>query len=253
MEIKKLEFLIRLGLGIWSAALFGGLGFSTTLVFQAGDTLKFFKEDSIVDQWIMGQETRTEPEEYIITKKTKVSADSNYFFVYEEEYYPVKDSISTKISFYNANKKKFFQRSYKSERKISFDLTKLYNKMLILVTTDKFNVNPSLEFIKNKKNQKVIKEDKWQRIINYELSPNLNYLVMHNRNPYSGKLWDYIYFIDLKTKKDWTYLFPVCLSCKRTKIDLSIDDEGKVEVIHKNEHRIFDKDGNLLNIFIKLD
>ncbi|MBA7544100.1 hypothetical protein ES705_36447 [subsurface metagenome] len=99
----------------------------------------------------------------------------------------------------------------------------------------------------------IINSGDWTRIVDYKLSQNCRYLVFHTRRPYARKLWDYIYFIDLKTKKDWQYLFPICISCKRGKFSLDVNNTGQVDVVYKAEHRIFSKEGKLLDIFIKLD
>jgi len=109
--------------------------------------------------------------------------------------------------------------------------------------------------IKNNNNKRIIDLKQWTNIVNYEISPIGRYALFHAKKPYNNKLWDYIYFLDLETNKTWEYLFPFCFSCKRGWLDLKIDDEGKSEVIYqnKNEHRIFDKDGNLVDIFVKFD
>ena len=73
------------------------------------------------------------------------------------------------------------------------------------------------------------------------------------RKRYSRKLWDYLYFIDLQTKQNWEYMFPTCLSCKRTNITLAIDDNGQVEAVHRAEHRVFSSEGKLIDIFLQVD
>lgn len=226
--------------------------FFNILVFQNADTLKFVKGDSVVDIWLLTEKIQeTDLGKIIFNKKSKVSKDNKYFFIYEEKYYPSKDSFFTKILFYDADKEKLWEKTPETGRKISFHLTNIYNDIVILVTTDKFNINPDLKSIKDNKIKEIIKEREYQRIIKYEFSSNMRYLILHIRNPYNTKMWDYIYSIDLQNQKKWNYLFPMCVSCKKNKIDLSIDNNGKAEVIYKGEHRIFSKDGELLDIFIK--
>jgi len=222
-----------------------------SLVYLAGDTLKFIEGDRLVDLWFIVETTPTE--HVLINRQAKVSDDHQYFFIHEETYYTLNDSISTKIKIYDAGKKIIMQKTLSGERKINYYLTSLYNKTIFLGTTDKNDGNPSLILIKNGNNQEIINENQWQYIVKYEVSPNLRYMVLQTKNPHLGKTWDYIYFIDLMTKKNWEYLFPVCFSCKRGRIDLSVDNNGQVNVVHRNEHRIFSEEGRLIDIYIKLD
>jgi hypothetical protein len=62
---------------------------------------------------------------------------------------------------------------------------------------------------------------------------------------------DSIYFYDLIAAKDWDYLFPSCLSCKKSRIYLEVDNDGRAEVIHKNEHRVFTSGGILTDIYLR--
>ena len=227
--------------------------FFNILVFHQADTLKFVKGDSVIDKWVLDEKIeKTDLGTVIHSKKSKVSQDNKYFIYYEEEYYSKRDSFVTTLSLYDARKRKLWERSPENNRKISFYLTNIYKDFVILVTTDNYNLNPSLKFIKDKKVKEIIKEKEWQRIVKYEFSPNIQYLLLHVKNPYNTKMWDYVHCIDLKSKKTWTYLFPICVSCKKYKLDLSIDNNGKAQVIYKNRHRIFSKNGTLIDIFIKL-
>uniref|UniRef100_A0A7C4TGN0 Dipeptidylpeptidase IV N-terminal domain-containing protein n=1 Tax=candidate division WOR-3 bacterium TaxID=2052148 RepID=A0A7C4TGN0_UNCW3 len=221
------------------------------LVFQFGDTLKFYKNDSLIDQWIM--EAREEAQKGIYyLQKAKVSTDNKKFLLYEEKFFSEKDSIFTKLTLYDADKKKVWSKIKGGQRKISFELTNLYPDKIIIFTLDRTNSFPVMEIMKGNRTRK-IDLTQWTGIVDYEISPNGRYLLFHTKKPYSSRLWDYIYFLDLQTKAEWEYLFPFCFSCKRGKIFLKIDDEGKSEVIYRNEHRIFDKKGNLVDIFVKVD
>lgn len=248
MEFKKIELLFCLGFGIWN------LGFSNTLVFQFGDTLKFFKNDSLVHQWILKSSEYTENSGYYI-EKAKVSPDNMKFFIYEERYFPDRESTFTRLTLYNAERNKIWSKEKGGQRKILFELSRIYSDKVILFTTERTNISPEMVIIKNNNNKRIIDLKQWTNIVNYEISPIGRYALFHAKKPYNNKLWDYIYFLDLETNKTWEYLFPFCFSCKRGWLDLKIDDEGKSEVIYqnKNEHRIFDKDGNLVDIFVKFD
>jgi len=222
------------------------------LVFQSGDTLKFYKNDTLMDQWIIKTSEETESGSYYI-QKAKVSPDNKKFLFYEEKYFPAKDSIYTKLTLYGANRKKIWTKIRSGVQKICFDLTHIYTDRVTLLTTNLANASPIMEIIKGNKTTRKIDLTQWTSIVDYEISPNDRYVLFHAKKPYNSRLWDYIYFIDLKTNKTWEYLFPLCFSCKRGRIDLKVNDDGKSEAIYKNEHRIFDRDGNLVDIFVKMD
>ena len=103
-------------------------------------------------------------------------------------------------------------------------------------------------FFNSKQREIILVQNKREGIICWVLE----YLLFHTRNPYYDKPWDYIYFCDLETGKSWEYLFPTCLSCKRGRIELEIDDNGRSEVIHRKEHRVFSSKGVLEDIYLKL-
>jgi len=227
----------------------------STLVFQSGDTLKFIEDSNITDIWTMGVPRKNEQSGIIFTKNAKVSKDNKYFFIYEEFHSLDNESVFTILSIYDANRNRIQTESLGGERKISFDLTNIYKGIVILATTHKYGSKPSFYLIRGTKNKElIINENEWLRIVNYEISPNLRYIVFHTLHPQGSKIWDYIYFIDLEMKKNWSYLYPVCLSCRRGRLDLNVDNDGKVEVIrNKNECHIFSKDGELIDIFTKID
>ena len=235
------------------AFLTKGLLIANILVFQQGDTLKFLKNNEVIDQWALFEDPQNQSSDHIVyTKRSKVSSDSSHFFIYEEERHTLTDSVFTKITLYNAEQVKLWEEYTGKGRRISFSLTNIYKDMIILVTTNSGHTDPGLEIIINKKKKVIIKENEWHRIIRYAISPNMQYLILHVKNPHNKKMWDYIYFVDVNTYDNWTYLFPICVSCKRKKIELSVYDNGKSEVIYKGEHRVFSRQGKLIDIYRKL-
>lgn len=230
-----------------------GLLIANILVFQQGDTLRFLKNNEVIDQWLLFEDPQNQSSDHLVyTRRSKVSVDSSHFFIYEEERHTLTDSVFTKITLYNAGQVKLWEKCMRKGRRISFYLTDIYKDIIILVTTNSGHTNPSLEIIINKKKKEIIKENEWHRIIRYAISPNMQYLVLHVKNPHNKKMWDYIYFVDIDTYDNWTYLFPICVSCKRKKIELAVYDNGKSEVIYKGEHRVFSKQGKLIDIYRKL-
>lgn len=230
----------------------GGLGFSNSLVFKEGDTLKFYKNDSLINQRVLQRIEYSEEGGYYI-ERAGISPDNKRFFICEEEYSPEKDSIFTKLNVYNSDQKRIYSRVESGKRRINAELTKVYPDKIIIFITDRLGDNPVMEIIKNNKTKKTVHLKQWTSIANYTISQNGRYILFHAKKPYNNKLWDYIYSLDLETNKSWEYLFPFCFSCKRGWIDLKIDNDGKSEVIYRNEHRIFDRDGNLIDVFVKLD
>ncbi len=252
-----LEFLVRGG-GFKKKTLLTArfleyiVGFNVILL-QHGDTLKFIGNNRIVDTLIMGEIIQqAEAGEVIYNRSSKVSEDNKHYLLYEEKYFTANDSIFTKLALYNVNKEKIWERISPDDRKISFSLTDFCGDFIVYVTTDKYGANPSMEFIKNGKSDGIIKKNEWHRLVNYSVSPNKRYLLLHVKNPYINTIWDYIHFVDLKNGDNWTYLFSTCISCKRSDIALNIDDNGQSEVVHKGEHRVFSRKGELIDIFIRL-
>jgi hypothetical protein len=219
----------------------------------SGDSLVFTVGGNPADILLLNNGDAVGSTDIIHTRKAKVSPRGIYCTIYEETYFRLVDSITTDMVMYDSLRNKQWQRACAGRRKISYDLSQVLDDMLILVTTDKSNGLPEVELIENNKATTVIKKGKLRKINDYTLSPNLRYIALHARNPYNNRLWDYIYFVDIETDKHWSYLFPVCLSCKRAKISMSVDDDGQVEVIYKTEHRIFSKDGQLVDIFMKVE
>jgi hypothetical protein len=222
-------------------------------VTLSGDSLIFTRGSNPADVILLNTGDATGSTDIIHTRKAKVSPRGIYCTIYEETYFRLVDSISTDMVMYDSLQNKQWQRTYVGKRKISYDLSRVLDDLVILVTTDINNSLPEVELIKNNKAAIIIKEGKLRKITDYTLSPNSLYIALHAINPYNNRLWDYIYFVDIETGKDWFYLFPVCLSCKRVSIQLLVDNDGQVEVIYKAEHRIFSKDGQLVDIFMKME
>lgn len=231
---------------------FGGLGFTNSLVFQSGDTIKFFRDEKLITQWIL-KDSVDEIGGYTRINKAKVSPDNKFLLFYEEQLFGTNDSIFSKLTLYNAHKNKIWSRIKAGERKISFELASIFEDMVIVFYTDRLNGFPIMEMIHMNGVKKTIDLRQWDIVINYELSANRRYMLFHAKKPYMNKLWDYIYFLDLKTNKTWEYLFPTCFSCKRGWVELKVDNNGRCEVIQNKEYRIFNKEGSLLDIFVRFD
>ena len=225
----------------------------TTLIMQEGDTLEFFVEDSLVETWILGEQTeKIDSLEIFSVKKAKIAPDCHAFFIHETKY-SATSVPKTKISLYDADRQLLWEELSSETRMPSFELSNLYDSLFIFGETDLGGRFPALFIVENGKKDTLIPMGKWEIIVNYELSENCNYLVAYTRNRRSGKLWDYVYSYDLRQKSDWAYLFPLCLSCKRGKLDVAVDDSGKVEVGYKGEYRIFSKSGRLIDVFFKYE
>jgi hypothetical protein len=222
-------------------------------VTLSGDTLFFTYSVDSADTLLLNAGNAANSTESIHTRKAKVSPRGIYYMIYEETYFRLVDSIVTKIVMYDSLRNKQWKRAYAGKRKISYDLSRVFDDLVILVTTDIKNNLPEVELIKNNRAAIIIREGKLRKITDYTLSSNSRYIALHASNPYNNRLWDYIYFVDIETGKIWSYLFPVCLSCKRVSVRLLVDNDGQVEVIYKAEHRIFSKDGQLVDIFMKME
>jgi hypothetical protein len=234
------------------------------LVFLNGDTLIFMKNGGVIDQKKLTIHTiRNTQGEKRISLQAKVSPDNRFYLIHEtkQEIVIVQDaghdirkdtSTSTEISFHNAEMEILYAEKTGDNRYISYELSNIHNSLFVLTTWDEHNNNPAFSIIKDGKKTEIIKEDQWQRIVSYKMSSNNRFLLFHTRNPYHGKPWDYIFFYDRNTGNSWEYIFPTCLSCKKGRIELEIDDNGRSEVIHKKEHRVFSPDGVIQDIYLKL-
>ncbi|MEO0216424.1 MAG: hypothetical protein ABIL14_05365, partial [candidate division WOR-3 bacterium] len=121
-----------MGFGFWD------LGFTQSLVFQTGDTLKFYKNGSLIEQRILKREESTNDGGYYI-EKAGVSSDNKRFFICEERYFPEKDSIFTRLIVYNSEQKKIYSKIKSGKRKISTELTKIYPDKIVVFIVDRFN------------------------------------------------------------------------------------------------------------------
>jgi hypothetical protein len=225
-----------------------------SLVFQNGDTLFFMKESTYADTIILDVWFVDGRESFRVVRQAKTASDNMTYFIHTATYSETEPEslVSTRITFYNAEKKKLGEEKETGSRNISFELSNIYDSMLIVTTWGRDYGNPAVLVIKDGKKTQIIKEMDWLRIVSYQVSPNNRYILFHTRNPFHAILWDYIYFYDLETGNDWDYVFPTCLSCKKARIELEINDSGRSEVVHKNEHRIFSPEGVLEDIYLKL-
>ncbi len=224
------------------------------LVFQSGDTLLFEEHGRIVETWVLGEEVDGDSivrERRI--RQAKVSPDNRLFFVHTLVVDGNYEYVRSEIVFYTAAQEQILREAYKGDEKVLYKSSEVHDSLFIVAVGDKYNKDPYLRTIKDGEETMLFERGTWQRIVSVELSPNNKYLVLHPRKRYSRKLWDYIYFVDLTTKRDWEYQFPTCLSCKRTNISLAVNDDGQVEAIHKAEHRVFSKEGKLIDIFLQID
>jgi hypothetical protein len=223
------------------------------LVYQNGDTLLFTEQDSVIDQWLLGEKiSQTDSVEIRFHKEAKISSNNENFFIYNEQY-KQGELIKTEILLYNAFQEELWRDSAYGEEIISFRLSNVYDSLFIVVRSLRSGKAPILYTVKDTLKEIIIGEGTWDKIIDYSISPNRRYLLLHTKNPYAQRSWDYIYFVDRESKKDWQYLFPICASCRRAKIALVVDDAGISEIITKGQHRIFSKDGKFIDYFLKFD
>jgi hypothetical protein len=223
------------------------------VILQSGDSLFILGSNDAADTLVIAATVIDSASGLRIENKVKVSESGEKYCVYEERYLLGADSlVSTKISFYDEHQAVMLEEEIADGRKISFELSNIYDSMLVVTTWDHRYGKPSLYVVKDEEKQEIVKEGDWTRIVGYKVSANNRFMVFHMRNPYYDKPWDYIYFYDLATGQDWDYLFPSCLSCKKSRIYLEVDNDGRAEVTHKNEHRVFSVHGVLEDIYLKL-
>lgn len=225
--------------------------FITNLVYLKGDTLLFINNKDTTC-WVLNQAEK-DSQGIRLQKRARVSDNHKYFYIYKEEYSPENELIQTQITLYDQNRKVLWKESRREDRRLSFELSRIYDKILIIVDFDRVYRNPSLAVVNGKKKTVVIRPGQWRSLVGYQLSKNGRYLLMHTRRTRMGRVWDYVYFFDLKKEKDWEYLFPMCLVCKRKRLFLKVNDQGESEVIYKAEHRIFSREGELIHFFFKTE
>jgi hypothetical protein len=215
----------------------------------------FFKSDTTcIDTLVMREYLIDAGEPGRVVEKAKAGTDSTIYFIHSTTYAitDAQNPVNSKITFYDAQRNKLIEVISKRGRNISYDLSNIHDSLFVVTTRDNRYSDPAVCVIKGGRRTHIIKEGDWQRLVSYKISPNNRYFLFHTRNPYYGKTWDYIYFYDLDTEKNWEYLFPTCLSCKKGRIELEIDDKGRSEVIHRLEHRVFSSEGVLEDIYLKL-
>ena len=223
------------------------------IVVQKADTLQFMDGDTIIQIHILAQDsTRVESGYVVHIQQTKVSDKGDHYILYDEYRNSSVDSLTTTLSLYTSMQHMVWIREYSKGRRIDFEKTKIYDDKVTITTTDRSYGAPVLELITNNASLILIEQDQWQRLVDYAFSPNMRFVTMHVRNPFNRKMWDYIYFIDRKTQDTWTYQFPICISCKRNRITVSVDDEGNSEIVYKEQHRVFDTKGSLKDFFMRL-
>jgi hypothetical protein len=224
----------------------------SAVILQDGDSLFILRSNDAVDTLIIAAVVIDSTSGFRLENRVKVADSEDKYCLYEEKYLLEADSlVSTKISFFDEHHTMILEEEIADGRKISFELSNIYDSILVVTTWDYRYGKPSLYVVRDEKRQEVIKEGEWNRIVSYQVSANNRFMIFHMRNPYYDKPWDYVYFYDLATGQDWDYLFPSCLSCKKSRIYLRVDNDGRSEVVHKNEHRVFSAYGVLENIYLK--
>lgn len=227
--------------------------FAGIVVVQDGDTLRFLKNENTIETWTLATESIDSPNGRIDhTRKAKIADNGEHFILFDEYRNSSIDSLATMLSLYTSGRKLLWHREYANGRRIDFDKTKIIDKYVAIVSTDKTFGEPVLELVHDNKAITLVEKDQWQRLVEFAFAPDMRYLALHVRNPHNRKMWDYIHFIDRKNGETWTYMFPICISCKRNRIDLQVDNKGNTEVIYKDQHRVFDKNGSLVDFFFKM-
>lgn len=222
------------------------------LVYQNGDTLQFMEQDSVVDIIILEDSVLVVGTESVAVKQGKVSEDHKYYLIHEALIVSGEEVVRSKVTFYDADKNLLWEEGGQAGRNISYDFSGIYSGLLVVTVWDRHGGDPAFYVMKEGAKVDIIKEGEWQQLLDFKVSPNGRYFFFYTRNPYGRKTWDYLYFYDLVEQRDWEYVFPTCMSCKRGWVDISIDDDGRSEAVYKGEHRIFAKDGTLEDIFMKI-
>lgn len=222
-------------------------------VFLETDSLVFQTENTVVEKWHVGEQTEhTSAGARRTTTHAVVAQDSTRFLYFKEIYLPETDSMFSQLTLYRADRYQVWQRTASSGRTFARYITDFVDDMIAVVMTNQYGAAPCMELISATAIDTIIREGDWYRLSAYSFSPNRRFIVMHVKNPYREKVWDYIHFKDLNTDSTWSYLFPLCVTCKRYKqIDVSVNDDGITEVVYKGEHRIFSRAGVLTDVFIK--
>lgn len=222
------------------------------LVYQNGDTLHFVEQDSVVDVMILEDSIIVCDTGYVTVKRGKVSEDHKYYLIHEAVILDNEEVVRSKVTFFDADKNLLWEEKGKEGRNLSYEFSGIYSGLLVVTIWDRHGSDPVFYVIKGGEKVEIIEKGEWQQLLDFRVSPNGRYLFFYTRNPYGGKMWDYLYFYDLIERKDWEYLFPTCMSCKRGWVEISVDENGRSEAVYKGEHRVFSKDGTLEEIFMKI-
>lgn len=220
------------------------------------DSLIFMTGQQVSGAWTLTESTTVTPagNPIVYTSRAKVAADSHYALLFEEARFPQGDSYSTRLTLYSANRRKIRVESSPRNRRIAYDLTELFADTILLGTVGFDYTRPRLDLIPPRGGRRtVIPDSFFNRIVQQIFSPNRRYVILHARKPSGTRILDVIYSRDRQTGFSWEYLFPICLTCRRNTIDMSVDDQGRVETVYKNEHRIFSPSGEMTDIFIKIE
>ena len=224
-----------------------------TLVLQRGDTLFFTQDIAYLDTVVMQEYLTDGVKARHCVMKAKVSPDGKTYMIYYAYYTATTPEtlLTSAVSFYDADKRTLLEERAEGERSLSYDLSGVHDSLLVIATWERQYHEPAVSVVNGGKRQQVVKKGEWERIVSYVISNSGRYFLFHTRNPYYDRLWDYIYFYDLETGDNWEYLFPNCPSCKKSRIELEIDDSGWSEVINRQEHRVFSSGGVLENIYLQ--
>jgi len=222
------------------------------LVYQNGDTLKFVTQDSVVDIIILEDSVAVAGTGYVTVKQGKVSEDHKYYLIHEAVILGGEEVVRSKVTFFDADKNPLWEEHREEGRIISYEFSGIYRGLFVVTIWDRHGGDPCFYVLKDGEKVDIIETGEWQQLLDYKVSPNGRYFFFYTRNPYSEKLWDYLYFYNLFERRDWEYLFPTCMSCRRGWVDISVDDSGRAEAVYKGEHRVFSKTGVLEEIFMKI-
>ena len=228
------------------------------LVHQSGDTIKFMEGDVLIDIIVLQTDEHEDNIGQKSIRRAGTSEDHQRYFIHETTYKDTKETerdeiLYSKISFYDVEQNLLWEERAEPPRNISYDYSGIYGGLMFVTTWDKHCGNPAFFVVNDGEKIEIIEEDDWQQLMGFKISPNGQYLLFHTRNPYGGKTWDYLFFFDLSDRISWDYLFPICFSCKRGTVALSVDDRGRSEAVYKNEYRIFSKQGVLVDVFRKVN
>jgi len=231
--------------------------FLSLTVDLTGDTLTFYQNNAVAQRLVLGEKvTHVDgAQDLVVLEQARISPDRQHYLLYTESYRTdLAETIATRLALYDAGQRRQWEIIPADGRMVSFPLTAMYDGFIILGTTDLNHRQPQLEIIDYRKKVKAtpVRAGTWQQMVKYELSPNRHYLAAHVKNPVNAKLWDYIYFIDLREGTDWNVPFPFCLSCTRGTLTLKVDDDGRLDVKYKNEHRIYSSTGQLLDAYAEM-